>query len=94
MQVLKKIILSEKASGLQSSGVYGFVVDKEATKKQIKVAVQKKYSVTVEAVNTILTAKKRKFFRTKFGATLGSLPAYKKAFVKLKQGEMIQVYDL
>jgi large subunit ribosomal protein L23 len=91
MELLKKAILTEKSSGLNSKGVYGFIVEKNANKIEIKKEVEKKYSVVVTDVNTLVCRVKRKVMRTKFGANFGSKPAYKKALVKLKEGYYINI---
>ena len=53
MEILKKPILTEKATGLtEKLNRYAFQVDPKANKLQIKDAIQKMYGVTIEAVNT------------------------------------------
>ena len=53
MSILKKPLITEKASALNESGKYGFIVDQNANKVQIKNEVEKMYGVTVESVNTM-----------------------------------------
>ena len=53
MSVLKKPLVTEKVSGLNEIGKYGFVVDETANKVEIKKAVEEMYGVTVEDVNTM-----------------------------------------
>lgn len=91
LEILKKPLLTEKVSALNSKGVYGFIVDKKANKIEIKKAVEKKYNVVVLDVNTIVCRIKRKLVRTKYGASLGAEPAYKKALIKLKEGHFINI---
>ncbi len=61
MSILKKPLITEKTtkSG-EKLGQYGFVVDYNANKIQIKKAVEKMYNVTVESVNTMVYRGKRK----------------------------------
>ena len=72
---------------------YGFYVDPKANKIQIKQAVEAKFSVTVEDVNTINYAGKVKSRYTKKGLQVGKQSAYKKAYVTLKDGETIDFYS-
>ncbi|HON51813.1 MAG TPA: 50S ribosomal protein L23, partial [Bacteroidales bacterium] len=72
---------------------YGFIVDKNADKTQIKKAVEEMYGVTVESVNTIRYAGKVKTRNTKSGVVVGKTNSYKKAIVSLKQGEQIDFYS-
>jgi large subunit ribosomal protein L23 len=71
---------------------YGFYVDTNANKIQIKQAVEAKFGVTVESVNTINYAGKVKSRYTKRGLQVGKKSAYKKAYVTLKDGETIDFY--
>ena len=72
---------------------YGFVVDKKATKNEIKAEIEKLYGVTVETVNTMVYAGKAKSKYTKRGVFSGRTPAFKKAFVTLQEGEAIDFYE-
>jgi large subunit ribosomal protein L23 len=93
MQVLKKPVITEKANGMNESGVYCFVVDKHANKIQIKQVIEKTYSVTVESVRTVRTPGKLKTRYTKSQVISGRKPGYKKAYVQLAEGEIIDLYD-
>ena len=72
--------------------VYGFYVDTNANKIQIKQAVEEKFGVTVESVNTINSPGKVKSRYTKKGLQVGKTAAYKKAYVTLKEGDTIDFY--
>jgi large subunit ribosomal protein L23 len=91
IEILKKLLLTEKVSNLNSKGVYGFIVDVKANKIEIKKAVEKRYSVIVLDVNTIVCRIKRKIIRSKFGANFGTKNSYKKALVRLKDGDFINI---
>jgi large subunit ribosomal protein L23 len=93
MSILKRPLVTEKISALNEKGKYGFVVDIAANKLEIKQAVEKMYGVTVEKVNTISVMGKHKVRFTKAGVLAGRKPNYKKAIVKLKQGEVIDFYS-
>ncbi len=94
MEILKKPILTEKASILTDKlGRYTFKVDHRANKLQIKTAIEQMYGVNIEAVNTIVVSGKAKSRYTKAGFVSGRTPKYKKAIVTLKDGETIDFYS-
>jgi large subunit ribosomal protein L23 len=72
---------------------YGFIVDKKADKLQIRKEVEDLYGVSVDSVNTIRYAGKRKSRYTKAGFVEGRTNAYKKAIVTLKEGQSIDFYS-
>lgn len=72
---------------------YGFVVDRKATKPQIKKAVESLYNVTVDSVNTMVYGGKVKSRYTKGGVITGKTASYKKAVVTLAEGESIDFYS-
>jgi large subunit ribosomal protein L23 len=91
--VLKKPLITEKSQiATDKLKKYGFVVEKQATKDQIKAEVEKMYSVEVTAVNTMIYAGKAKSKYTKKGVFAGRTPAFKKAFVTLKEGQEIDFF--
>ena len=94
MDVLVKPIVTEKMTG-QSEKLnrYGFVVNKEADKKQIQKAVEGLYNVSVASVNTMIYGGKRKSRYTKAGVVKGKTTAFKKAIVTLIEGETIDFYS-
>ena len=93
MEVLVKPIITEKMTA-QSEKLnrYGFVVDKTANKVEIKNAVEKMYSVTVNTVNTQNYVGKVKTRNTTQGMAVGRVNKHKKAIVTLKAGETIDFY--
>lgn len=92
--ILKKPLITEKSQvATDKLKKYGFVVEKQATKNQIKAEVEKLYSVEVEAVNTMIYAGKAKAKYTKKGVFAGRTPAFKKAFVTLKEGQHIDFFE-
>lgn len=93
MSVLKKPLVTEKVSALNEKGKYGFIVDINANKVEIKNAVEKQYGVTVEKVNTMRVMGKQKSRYTKTGVLEGRKPNYKKAIVTLASGEVIDFYS-
>lgn len=94
MEVLIKPIVTEKMTDQgEKLNRFGFVVNKDATKIQIKKAVESMYNVKVEAVNTMVYAGKRKSRFTKAGVISGTTPAYKKAVITLGEGDTIDFYS-
>jgi large subunit ribosomal protein L23 len=87
--VIKRPVLTEKSTRASSDiGSYAFVVDRKATKNDIKDAVEKLFKVSVVSVNTMVhKAKKRP---TKFGIIGGEFT--KKALVRLKDGDKIEQF--
>lgn len=93
MSILKKPLVTEKVSALNEKGRYGFFVDINANKVEIKKAVEKQYGVNVEKVNTISLMGKHKVRYTKTGILDGHKPNFKKAIVTLAEGEVIDFYS-
>ncbi len=81
-KIIIKPLLSEKSYADIAKKRYWFVVEKSATKTQIKSAVQELFNVDVESVNTQITAKKPK---KRQGRTAGYTTSVKKAIVVLKK---------
>ena len=75
-------VISEKSYGLLDNNVYTFVVRPDSNKTQIKIAVEKIFSVKVESVNTLNRQGKRKRTRSGFGKRKGT----KRAIVTLAPG--------
>ena len=93
MEILKKPIVTEKVSEMNESGVYGFIVDPKANKIQIKEAIEKMYGVNIESIRTMNYLGKKKMRYTKSRIIEGRAPSYKKALVKVADGEIIDFYS-
>jgi len=94
MEILQKPLVTEKMTAQSEKlNVYGFVVNKRANKIEIKKAVEQMYNVTVTSVNTIRYAGKVKSRYTKAGLVTGRTNAFKKAIVKLAEGDVIDFYS-
>ncbi|MFN5620513.1 MAG: 50S ribosomal protein L23 [Flavobacteriales bacterium] len=92
-QILIRPLVTEKMSAItDKQGKYGFIVNRDANKIEIKHAVEKSYGVTVMKVNTINVDGKRKFRYTAKGIIEGRSQSYKKAIIKLQAGETIDFY--
>lgn len=94
MGILIKPLVTEKmtAQGEKLSR-YGFIVDREANKIEIKNAVEQMYGVTVKDVNTVNYHGKRKSRFTKAGLLTGRTNHYKKAYVTLAGEDKIDFYS-
>ncbi len=81
-KIIIRPILSEKSYADIAKKRYWFEVDKNATKTQIKSAVEELFNVDVDTVNTSITAKKP---RKRQGRVTGYTSECKKAVVTLKE---------
>ena len=92
--ILKKPVITEKATALNESGKYAFIVDRNANKIEIRKAVEQMYGVSVVSVNTMRYQGKAKSRYTKAQVVQGRKPAFKKAVVQLAEGDLIDIYDI
>jgi len=85
--VIVSPVITEKATMASEQNKVVFKVRRDATKPQIKAAVERLFDVKVESVNTLLRKGKTKVFR----GTLGTQSDVKKAVVTLAEGHKIDV---
>ena len=95
MGIIIKPIVTEKQTAITEKfpNRYGFRGSPDANKLEIKKAVEDMYGVTVESVNTMNYAGKKKSRYTKSGIINGKTSAFKKAIVTLKEGETIDFFS-
>jgi large subunit ribosomal protein L23 len=93
MSILQRPLVTEKVTSRNDKGIYGFIVDNRANKVEIKREVERLYGVTVDQVNTMRYAGKKKVRYTKSGVNKGKRASYKKAIVTLKSGNVIDFYE-
>lgn len=91
--ILKRPIVTEKMTALQEKGTYAFEVDLGANKIEIARAVEKKFNVTVMGVRTVRCKGKMKSQMTRKGRFAGRTAAWKKAIVRLKEGDKIEFFQ-
>lgn len=91
--ILKRPIVTEKMTALQEKGVYAFEVEGSANKISIAQAVAKKFNVTVLAVRTVRHKGKKKSQMTRKGRFTGRTSSWKKAIVRLKEGDKIEFFQ-
>jgi large subunit ribosomal protein L23 len=93
MSILKKPLITEKSTHLSEKlNQFGFVVAIDATKPQIKTAVEKMYNVNVVNISTAVYMGKAKSRLTKRGQFSGRRSSFKKAFITLKEGQKIDFF--
>ena len=85
--VIRKPIITEKSTMASENGAVVFEVSIDATKPQVKEAVEALFGVKVKAVNTTITKGKVKRFR----GQIGRRNDVKKAYVTLEEGNTIDV---
>jgi len=79
-------IISEKSNRIgEESNQYVFQVAVSSNKKEVKAAIEKLFEVTVEDVQILNLKGKTKAFKGK----QGKRPNWKKAYVKVQQGQLI-----
>ena len=84
-EIIRNPLISEKSTYVSQFNYYVFKVSTKSTKPEIKQAIEKLFSVKVLSVNTLNQNGKLKKFRN----ILGKRPNFKKAFVKLAEGNTI-----
>lgn len=90
-EIIKTPIITEQSMKLiEDQNKYTFKVDKKANKVEIKKAIEEIFKVDVLAVNTVNVLPKAK----KVGKYEGFKPAYKKAIVKLADGQKIDAFTV
>ena len=83
--IIKAPIITEKSSTLAANNVVTFSVDVRANKTQIKQAIESIFNVKVESINTTNSHPKKR----RVGKYTGMTNKYKKAIVKLAEGNSI-----
>ncbi len=80
-------VITEKSMANRQNNVYTFKVAKDATKTDIRKAVEEAFKVSVKSVNTLNTKSKRR----RVGRYSGRTKTYKKAIVTLAEGSSIEI---
>ena len=88
-EVLRRPVVTEKVTRQTVRGVYTFEVALEATKIQVKEAVELAFNVTVVNVNTSRVMGKRR----RQGKHWGMTPTWKKAIVTIQAGQKIEFFE-
>lgn len=85
-------IITEASLKDAKSGKFTFLIDKKATKTEVRAAVEKQYGVNVKGVATVSITRSKTVF-TKFGRKKVKTDI-KKARVKLATGQKIPAFDI
>ena len=85
--VIRRPVITEKSTMASEYNKVVFMVAGDATKAQVKAAVEALFSVKVARVNTLVRKGKKKRFR----GFLGQQSDTKHAIVTLEEGQMIDV---
>ncbi|HQA76621.1 MAG TPA: 50S ribosomal protein L23 [Salinivirgaceae bacterium] len=94
MSIIIKPLITERMTEISEKfNRVGFVVNKKATKPEIRREIEKMYNVKIERINTSVYRGKTRARNTKSGVIYGKTNAYKKAFVTLKEGHTIDFYS-
>lgn len=88
-RVLVEPMITEKSHQLMEANKYVFQVADSANKRQVAEAVKERYNVTVEKVNVVSIHPKKRVY----GRTVGWKSGFKKAIVKLKEGDKIEIFE-
>jgi large subunit ribosomal protein L23 len=85
--VIRTPAITEKSTFVSENNQVVFNVAKDASKPEIKAAVEALFGVKVKAVNTLVRKGKTKRFKT----TIGKQQDVKKAIVTLREGDSIDI---
>ena len=86
--VIRKPIITEKATNALDLNRYTFEVDHRAAKPDIKAAIESMFSVKVIAINTMNPPRRSR----RVGKFAGTRSQVKKAIVRLAEGDKIQLF--
>jgi large subunit ribosomal protein L23 len=88
--VIRKPLVTEKSSiGRETQNLVSFAVDPNATKPEIRSAIEKLFAVKVLDVHTLRMPRKSR----RVGKTSGYKPQWKKAIVRLAEGQRIEFFE-
>lgn len=86
--IIRRPIVTEKATRLLEDNQYTFEVNPKAKKPQIKAAIEYLFDVKVTGVSTLLPPRKKR----RVGKFVGFKPQYKRAIVTLAEGDSITLF--
>jgi len=87
--IVAPVVTEKSSAAFAARKEYAFKVDREATKPQIKAAIEALFKVSVTDVRTMVMRAKRR----SQGRFVGRRAAWKKAIVTLKEGDAIEVFE-
>ncbi|MGH7677043.1 MAG: 50S ribosomal protein L23 [Gemmatimonadaceae bacterium] len=87
--VVRPLITEKTSAAYQDRGEYTFQVHPDASKPQIRHAIEELFGVKVTGVWTSSQRGKEK----RMGQSIGRRPNWKKAIVKLREGDTIEIFE-
>ena len=87
--IVRPLITEKTSAAFQDRGEYAFEVHPDATKPQIRTAIEELFGVKVTGVWTANQRGKEK----RMGKSAGRRPNWKKAIVKLREGDTIEIFE-
>lgn len=88
VQIIKYPLITDKATQLLENNQYSFLVDRYSDKLTIKATIEYIFNVKVIKINTCRLPRKQK----RVGKYIGWKPQYKKAIVRLAEGDRINLF--
>lgn len=87
--IIRPLITEKSSAAYQERGEYAFRVHPKATKPEIRAAIEKLFGVKVTGIWTSNHRGKQR----RVGLSVGHRPNWKKAIVKLREGDSIAVFE-
>ena len=87
--VIRPVVTEKSSEAYGQRQEYAFMVDPEASKPQIREAIERLFDVRVKKIRT---AQQRKKARS-MGRTKGTRARWKKAYVSLQEGDSIEIFE-
>ena len=86
--IIKYPLITDKATRLLENNQYSFIVDRYSDKPTIKATIEYLFNVKITKINTCRLPRKKK----RVGKYIGWKPQYKKAIVRLADGDVINLF--
>ena len=87
--VVRPVVTEKSSAAYGARQEYAFMVDPDATKPQIREAIERLFDVRVKKIRT---AQQRNKIRS-MGRTKGTRARWKKAYVSLHEGDSIEIFE-
>ena len=87
--IVRPVVTEKSSAAYGARKEYAFKVHLDASKPQIKAAIETLFKVSVTRVRTLVVRAKRRTY----GRYAGRRPSWKKAIVTLKEGDAIEVFE-
>ncbi|MQA90671.1 MAG: 50S ribosomal protein L23 [Gemmatimonas sp.] len=87
--VIRPLVTEKSTAALERDGAYSFVVARDANKVEIAQAIEQLFNVKVSDVRTMQYRGKQR----RLGRYVGRRSAWKKAVVKLREGDSIEIFE-